>query len=187
MSNSISVVGYKHDGTSVPGVDVVAFGRCLRHAADEWNRVLSGMVRLVPSGRELADVSVTLGFAHAQKSDDDTRPNWRVLGSSRQRLGKPSWDIELRDDQPVIDWAAPNPTKAGIWWRRIMGIRPDARLVTSVLMHELGHVLHIPHSICPDTDWIMSPKAAMRETFHKKEAARYRQFFHDMIWTQQNE
>ena len=66
-----------------------------------------------------------------------------------------------------------------------MGLSPGKYSLVGVLLHELGHIMHLEHED-PDVLYlIMSHTCASRETISKFEAARYRDYFVKYILPEQ--
>lgn len=186
MSTPTTIL-YQYDHTAAPaGLQADAVYACLAQAAAEWNRVLKGMVSIVPYNTVaslLGDPTVLVKFGHSlPASEDGLSRVWAVQGKLRPGAAH-RWKIELRDDQPPLPWFTPKYGGCRVLWRKVAGM-PLGVCVTAVLLHELGHVLQLPHD--EPAGLIMSHTAPMVETISAKETKRYRQYFTDHVWARQN-
>lgn len=153
--------------------------RSLERATSEWNRVMTGLVHFVPRTRASCDPLVRVTVGHLYKGRERLAPGARDLATATEFKGKlnPRWIIELKDDAPPIDWVPAATNKWVRSCRNIFGLVPGKYSLVGVLLHELGHIMHLEHEEPEVLDLIMSSTCASRETISKFEAARYRDYF----------
>lgn len=189
MSSPTTIL-YKFDYGSTPsGLKPDAVAACVKQAADEWSRVLKGMVSIVPYTvipAVLGSPVVLVKFGHTLAPDEPTKD--RVLAITARARGTQDyrWKIELRDDAPPLDWSTPKYGGCRVLWRKLVGM-PTGQCVTAVMLHEFGHMLQMPHEEPEVKGLIMSRSAPMVETISSMETKRYRQYFTDHVWSDQNE
>lgn len=159
--------------------------RSVSRAMAEWNRVLEGLMRFVPWIKGSQDPLILVTFGNQFKAAH-AKPGSTTWATCTQFPGKlaPRWVIELKDLQ-TLDWKPYPATKFGRLVRRLFGTTAGGLSIVAVLLHELGHVLQLPHEEVEDL--IMSETCAQREGIRPMEAARYRTWFDNYVVMQQND
>ena len=120
-------------------------------AVREWNATLNDLVQLKPVESGKAEILIMWG-----KIDRVKHPT--RIGECRH-LGVDSWLILLSDE---VRWAVS-------WWDRLIGRGED---VLSAVLHKLGHVFDLPHSL--DPSFVMFHEIPRVKSLSIKEKSLYR-------------
>jgi hypothetical protein len=161
--------------------------RSVDQAVAEWNRVLIGHVVFVPWRKGQRVPSVLITFGQKYKAIDVAAEE-RVAATCTTLPGEmdPRWIVELKDD-PKINWVPYPTTQWGRWFRRTFGATRGSTPITSVLLHELGHVLQLPHEARGVDGLVMSTACATRDAITRMESERYRTWFENYVVTRQHD
>ncbi len=178
-----TIIAYSTADLLFGKIDREAMQRSVEQAVTEWNRVLAGLVVFQPWVKGCTDPLVLITFGHQFKPRPTTTETWATCTQFPGKLA-PRWVIELKDN-PRLNWKPLPVTRFGIWWRRVNGLAVGSISIVAVLLHELGHVLQLPHEEVEDL--IMSESCAQRETIRPMEAKRYRTWFEKYIAAQQHD
>jgi len=126
----------------------------IKAAADEWNKALQGIVSFNQGDKNCRIIFL---FDHI-----DTVAHPGRIGECRET--PKGWEIAFNVNEK---WNVGG-------WRKWLGI---GFTLKSTVMHEIGHVLDLPHS--DDPSFIMYPEYNEQTKLYKKEIAAYRKFLND--------
>jgi hypothetical protein len=127
----------------------------IRFAANEWNLCMKGLVELKEGSGEL---QIRISFDN--KINKKTHP--KRIGECRTYSKPRRWEISFDSREK---WHVGG-------WRKLFGIGYDLQ---SCALHELGHVLALPHST--NVDFIMYSDYNDKKKLNSGEIKFYRDFF----------
>lgn len=146
---------------------------CLRQAAGVWNDVLSDLVQLrewsPPHPQFTTTISTYPNIVLVMDSAKFMRlrtPQNPTRVAQCEHLAPDYWHITLSQD---VRWA----TSA---WSRFWGRGENA---LTALVHELGHVFHLPHA--SDPAYVMHPEIGGTGKLSPREKEHYRTHFLRML------
>ncbi|MEI7675027.1 MAG: matrixin family metalloprotease [bacterium] len=126
----------------------------IKRAMNEWNNALKGIVNFNQGDK---NCRLALIFDHI---DTVTHPD--RIGECRET--PKGWEIAFNIKEK---WNVGG-------WRKLLGV---GYTLGSTVLHEIGHVLDLPHS--DDPSFIMFPEYNEQLKLNKKEIADYRKFLID--------
>lgn len=141
--------------SAVPGI-----WRILLAACGTWNEILDGRVTFVPvQNHANPDVLICFGT-------DLTDPDHPNTKARCKRIAPGCWKIRLSQDEK---WQR-------TWWDELLGRGLCTR---AFLIHEMGHVFGMPHSMNPDH--AMCAVVGGNGRLGRKEKELYRQFLKQVL------
>lgn len=127
----------------------------IRHATNEWNFCMKGLVELKEGNGELQ-----IRICFDQKIDKKLNPN--RIAECRTFRNPRRWEISFDSREK---WHVGG-------WRKMLGIGYDLR---SSALHEFGHVFALPHA--ESVDFIMYHDYNDSKKLNSREVKNYREFF----------
>lgn len=128
----------------------------IKKAVNEWNNALAGIVKFTQGDK---NCRITFLF-----DTIDTVAHPGRIGECR--ASKKGWEIAFNIKEK---WNVGG-------WRKILGI---GYTLGSTALHEIGHVLDLPHA--SDPSFIMASEYNEQTKLYKKEIEAYRKFLNNQI------